>query len=914
MRNTMPRHRSISDDIYLLGDVLGQVIRSQAGEDAFMLEERARALGKSHREGDVAAGDALAALVSGHSDEQLRTLIRAFTNYFQLVNLAEDNERIRRIRQREAKVHPAPRRGSVREAVGLLAQHGLTALEVQALLDRAEVRLVLTAHPTEARRRTVIDKLARIFTVLRDLDERELLPNDLERARARLASTVAELWTSDEIRAVSPSVMDEVRAGLIYFSSTLLHVVPQLYRDLEEALAATFPDFAFRVPPFLSFGSWMGGDRDGNPHVTPEVTVDTLTVMRDLALRFWDERLTELSGRLSVHEGAAGPATIVEPRLDQYRELFPELGADLARRNAGETYRQFLTLARERVRTMRGSGESAHGYTTPEELLVDLRMVERSLRENGQDLIADGDLHDVIRQVEVFGFHLATLDLREHARRHELALAEAFRLTSVECGYDALPEADRVALLRREIANPRPLIPADLPQFSDDARLVIETFRTARMLLANDHRRAISTYVISGTDAPSDVLEVLLLMKEASLAQPGGARAVLKIAPLFEQGNTLRDAATTMRALLDEPVYRAALAARGDAQEIMVGYSDSNKDVGYLASSWALYEAQTAMEEVVREHGVDLTFFHGRGGSIGRGGGPTNVAILAQPAGTVGGRIKLTEQGEVVSARYSTTGIAHRELELVTGSVLVSTVGALERPDQERLERFSEAMELMAERSATAYRNLVYGDPDFITFFHGATPIEEISRHQLGSRPARRTASSRVEDLRAIPWVFSWTQSRILLPGWFGLGTALAAGRDMFGLDMLREMDKMWPFFDALLGNAEMALVKADRAIAERYVSLVEPIDLRDRIWSKIQSEWDLTEEMLLAVTEQERVLDREPILQRSIHRRNPYVDPLSFIQIELLRRLRTEGVTDDRLRTALLAINGIAGGLKNTG
>lgn len=910
----MPGSRSISDDIYLLGDLLGQVIRSQAGEEAFSLEERARALGKSLRDGDVAAGDALAELVSRQNDDELRTLIRAFTSYFQLVNLAEDNERIRRIRHREAKAHPESRRGSVREAVGMLASHGLTASDVQGLLDRAEVRLVLTAHPTEARRRTVIDKLARIFAVIRDLDERRLLPDDQDRARARLASTVAELWSSDEIRAVSPTVLDEVRAGLVYFSSTLLQVVPQIYRDLEEALANTFPGTAFKVPPFLSFGSWMGGDRDGNPFVTPAVTVETLTVMRDLALRFWDERLTELSGRLSVHEGATGPATAIMPRLEAYRELFPHLGQDLARRNAGEPYRQLLTLARERVRAMQRDGERVHGYACPDELLGDLCLIETSLREQGQGLIAEGDLHDVIRQVEVFGFHLATLDLREHARRHELALAETFRLTGVESAYADLPEAGRTELLRREIANPRPLIPGDIGGFSDDARHVIETFRTTREVLEGDHPGAITTYIISGTDAPSDVLEVLLLMKETGLARPGGEGAVLKIAPLFEQGDTLREAAATMSRLIDEPVYQAALSAQGDAQEIMIGYSDSNKDVGYLASSWSLYEAEVSVAEVIHERGLDLTFFHGRGGSVGRGGGPTNVAILAQPAGTVGGRIKLTEQGEVISARYSTVQIAHRELELVTGAVLVSTVGALPRPGPERLPDFYAAMKLMADRSTAVYRDLVYGDPDFITFFHGATPIEEISRHQLGSRPARRTASSNVEDLRAIPWVFSWTQARVLLPGWYGLGTALAAGRDAFGLDLLREMDAAWPFFDALLGNAEMALAKADRAIAERYVELVEPVEVRDRIWAAIRAEWDLTEHVLLAVTNQERLLDREPVLQRSIRRRNPYVDPLSFIQIELLRRLRSDGATDDRLRTALLAINGIAGGLKNTG
>ena len=369
-----------------------------------------------------------------------------------------------------------------------------------------------------------------------------------------------------------------------------------------------------------------------------------------------------------------------------------------------------------------------------------------------------------------------------------------------------------------------------------------------------------------------------------------------------------------MERLLAEPSYRAALAARDDIQEIMIGYSDSNKDVGYLASSWGLHEAEVALAGTVAAADVGLVFFHGRGGSIGRGGGPTNTAILAQPAGTVGGRIKLTEQGEVISARYSTPAIAHRELELVTGAVLVASAGAVPGPDPDRLRTYHAAMAVMSDASARAYRELVYDDPSFIAFFHGATPIEEISRHQLGSRPARRTASVAIEDLRAIPWVFSWTQSRILLPGWYGLGTALAAGKDVVGIDLLREMDANWPFFSATLANAELALAKADRAIAERYVALVESEEVRTAVWGRITAEWDLTERLLLDVTGQDRLLDREPVLQRSVRRRNPYVDPLSFIQVEVLRRLRQEGPTDALLRTALATINGIAGGLKNTG
>jgi len=458
------------------------------------------------------------------------------------------------------------------------------------------------------------------------------------------------------------------------------------------------------------------------------------------------------------------------------------------------------------------------------------------------------------------------------------------------------------------------LIPMDLSALSAESREVVETFRTVRALLTGEHKGAMRTYIISGAEDPSDVLEVLLLMKESQLAGVGGEGAALQIAPLFEQGASLDSAAATMRELLARPVYRRAVRAWGDVQEVMIGYSDSNKDVGYLASTWALYAAQVELATLFEEHGIDFTFFHGRGGSIGRGGGPTNVAILAQPPGTVQGRIKLTEQGEVVSSRYSLPEIAHRELELVTGAVLVSTVGALTQPAAERRRVYEDAIAGMAEWSAAAYRELVYGNPDFVAFFQQATPIDEIARLKLGSRPARRAASTRIEDLRAIPWVFSWTQARILLPGWYGLGTALTRGREAFGLDLLQEMERGWPFFAALLSNAELALAKADLRIAERYVALVKPAELRDRVWTCIRAEFERTRDVLLAITEQKALLDREPVLQRSIERRNPYVDPLSFIQLELLRRFRADGTSEVFLRPVLLTINGIAGALKNTG
>ena len=906
--------RTLSDDVYLLAGLLGEVMQSLAGDAAFSLEEEARALGKHFRSGDAPAGDRLAALVGSADTDELRVLIRAFTSYFQLINLAEDNERIRRVRAREAREAPAPRRGSVRQAVQALATGGVTSSQVQQLLDGAMVRLVLTAHPTEARRRTVIDKLARTFTTIRDLDERRALPGEATRARARLASTIAELWSSNEIRGASPTVLDEVRTALVYFSSTIFTVVPLIYRDLEEALVEAYPDEPITVPPFLTFGSWIGGDRDGNPAVTPAVTEQALAIMRGVALSLLEGRLTELAGRLSVSDLVVSPAVSLRPLLNTYRDRFPQLATELQTLNADEPYRQLLTLMRERLRATARGDEG--GYPRAVDLVADLRAIEDSLRAQHAGLIVGGDLHDVIRQVEVFGFEFATLDIREHARRHEGALAELFAATGVAKDYQSLAEDERQALLHREIANPRPLVPMDTEALPATAREVVETFRTVRRLLDGGYADAIQTIIVSGTETPSDILEPLLLMKETGLAQVDGAAARLRIAPLFEQGETLRAARATMTTLLDDEQYRAALTGAGGVQQIMIGYSDSNKDVGYLASTWALHEAQRDLAGLHHARGVPFVFFHGRGGSIGRGGGPTNIAILAQPAGTVDGRLELTEQGEVISARYSTAAIAHRELELITGAVLLRSADLDQAEDAERHRRYGEPLAWMADRSAAVYRDLVYGDPDFVDFFHEVTPIDAISRLQLGSRPARRTTSREIETLRAIPWVFSWTQARIILPGWYGLGSALAAGAEQFGLDLLQAMEREWPFFAATLSNAELALAKADLHVAERYVALASEAEANLRIWARITEEYGRTREWVLKVTGQQSLLDCDPVLQRSVQRRNPYVDPLSFIQVELLRRLRggSDSSSDDVLRTLLLAVNGIAGGLKNTG
>ena len=896
-----------SRDEALLTGILEDVLRASDGERAVELLEEAVTLGRAVRSGDEVSADRLAALVAGLDLDQVEVLVRAVTRWFQLVNLAEDSERVRRVRARERRNAPAPRLGSIREVIGRIADRGTTAAELQAMLDRAELRLVLTAHPTEARRRTTIDKLARVFHILRELDD--TAADEIE-VRRRLLATVQELWGSDEIRAISLTVLDEVRGGLIHLATTIAQTVPRIYRDLEEALEEYYPQERFKVPPLLTFGSWIGGDRDGNPFVTPPTTVHALELMREHCLGFLDGRLDLLAGRLSLSERVSGPAPLLTEILEEGAERFPSVAEQLAERNPEEPYRRALTFMRERLRATRAHENGR--YLEPAELIADLRVLERSLIEGPGLYAAAGDLHDVIRQVEVFGFHFARLDVREHATRHRSALAEVYAALGVCDNYEALGQEERIALLVRDIEDHRPLIPADIDGFSPHTRTTIETFRMLRKALSGAHRGAVQTYVISGTQTSSDVLEVLLLMKEASLAKAGGEDALLRIAPLFESGATLAGAAGIMDRVLREPSYRAALRAVGDEQEVMIGYSDSNKDVGYVASGWAAYKAQTQLSATISSHGASWVFFHGRGGAIGRGGGPTNGAILALPPGTVNGRLKMTEQGEVLSAKYSVAEIAHRELELALSATLATGIAR----GSDRHSVFEKVLEQMAEVSARDYRSVVHDDPLFPRFFSAVTPIGEISRLRLGSRPARRGAGQGIDDLRAIPWVFSWTQARFVLPAWLGLGRALEDAREQHGIELLREMTASWPFFAAMLSNAEMALAKADFLIASHYVKLYEDDAERERIWGILSAEYERATRELRAIRGYARLLDGEPVLQASIDRRNPAVDPLSFVQIELLSRLRRGSEVDDGPlgRVSLLTINGIASGLRNTG
>ncbi|HET9125811.1 MAG TPA: phosphoenolpyruvate carboxylase, partial [Solirubrobacteraceae bacterium] len=657
----------------LLTEVLHEVIALSDGEEAVALLEEAIELGRAARAGDEEAADGLAALIAGLDGPHTEVLVRALTRWFQLINLAEDSERVRRLSDRDAAHPEVPRAGSLRETVAAMAAEGVSAGEIRRLLAHARLRLVMTAHPTEARRRTTIDKLARVFRVLREL-EGHALPNHRD-ARRRLLATVQELWGSDDIRAVERTVLDEVRAGLIHFASTLSDTLPRIYRDLQEALAENFPgEEPIPVPPLLVFGSWIGGDRDGNPFVTPEMTVQALELMRDQCLRLYDGQLAQLAGRLSLSERLTGAAAGLEPILRAGERDFPELARRLSVINPEEPYRRALSFVRARVRAAREQErpETGPGYGGPEALLEDLGRIREVLEARAGALAAEAELADFIRRVEVFGFHYARLDIREHARAHRAALHEIYAELGVCANYAALPDQQRIALLSAQIADRRPLIPAEIDGFSEATRGTLATFRMLREALRGRHRDAIRTYIVSGTEGAADLLEVLLLAKEASLARAGGEDCALRIVPLFEAGQTLMDAPQTMRTLMSAPVYRAALHATGNEQEVMIGYSDSNTDVGYLASAWLAYRAQVGIVEVLREHGVGWLFFHGRGGAVGRGGGPTNGAILALPPDTVGARLKMTEQGEVLTAKYAVPEIAHRELELATSATLAT--------------------------------------------------------------------------------------------------------------------------------------------------------------------------------------------------------------------------------------------------
>jgi phosphoenolpyruvate carboxylase len=901
-------------EIRSLGATLGRTIALLEGEKTLETVETLRTLAKSSRAGDVTAARHLAQAISRLTPAEAFNQAMAFTLYFELVNLAEENFRIRLLRERTHRHRRAlaagqasePQRESIEAAVIELKQAGISKQKMQKLVRQLAIELVFTAHPTESKRRTMLEKLATMAGILRShtLDEIQHAPDDIRRE-------IVSLWLTDRSRTERPEVTDEARTGLWYFDRTLYQLLPRLHADLQEALSRHYP--GVRAPNrWLSFGSWIGGDRDGNPGVTAEVTAQVLRMNRRMAIKKLGDVLYNLAGSLTVSDRRARFAPIIRRMAEECRassDVMARVGARYPR----EPYRIILSSLRERLLAqadadLSGMPDAGSKHAKTEAVRETLLQIEADLLRDRAAPLACGELRDALTCVDVFGLAMARLDLRQHSGPHARAIAEL--LTQPD--YEQLAEPRKQELLTAALKNTG-VMPADRAAgLSPETRAIIDPLRLAVRAQAQYGADALGIYIISMTNEVSDVLEVLLLQALAGVQLP--------IAPLFETLDDLNRAPAILAALFVHPAYAPELARNHRHQHVMLGYSDSNKDCGYLTANWALFQAQDAIMDVCRQHKTRVTLFHGRGGSIARGGGPAAKAILAQPVGLKDGGIRVTEQGEVLSTRYHDPDLAHRVLEQMAYGVLLGANEA-QRGPRRVPKRWLKAMEQMSAAALAAYRACVHDDPEFLTFWRQATPIDEISELNFGSRPTyRRKGSVSVGDLRAIPWVFSWMQSRFNFPGWYGLGSGLNAllAQGPAGEKLLREMHQRWPFFQTMVDNAQLTMCKADMSIARVYASLVENDGIRDRALARITEEFKLTEKSMLAVTGQSQLLENEPVLARSIKLRNPYVDPLNYLQVEMIRRRRAKRVKKadrDGIRAVLeLTVNGIAGGLKNTG
>jgi phosphoenolpyruvate carboxylase len=885
--------------VRLLGALLGQVIVEQAGEPIFDLVERLRLAAIAFRkDDDPAVRGRLEAELDALELADAEAVITAFSLYFQLVNLAEARARVRALRRRERAARDGVLDDSVAEAVARLRRGGRSEADLDAIFAHLSIAPVLTAHPTEARRRTTLVALRRCAALLERFDDARLTPSDDREVRRRLREEITELWRTSDIRAIAPEPLDEVRTAMAFFDATLFTLVPRVYRTVDAALGRDTGERPPRVPAFLHYGSWIGGDRDGNPAVTAELTARTLRIQADHVLHGLEAVAMRLMQTIAATTPHDRVARTMATRLARDAEELPETDRQLRRRFPDEPYRQRFGFIAERLRRTRaaiageGGARSGH-YEDAAALDTELAEIQEALVEDGLARVAWGEVAELRWQVATFGFHLASLEIRQHSAVHRAALAALA---------DGAPrEGD--------------LVPGVT------AAEVLATFRSIGDAQARFGEIACHRVIVSFTASPGDVLDVL------ELARLAGSTAAIDVVPLFESSDALTAAGPILEALLADPAYRHHLSSRGDRQEVMLGYSDSNKESGFLAAAWMLHQAQAALVEVARARSVELTLFHGRGGAIGRGGGPANRAIVGGAPGSVDGRLKLTEQGEVIAANYSDPAIAQRHLEQLTGAVLIASTPEHDAAAAAAATAGGPMLDELSATARLAYRSLVHDDPAFAAFFREITPIAELSDLRLGSRPAARGRSGAAADepppidaLRAIPWTFAWSQTRINLPGWYGLGTALEAYASIHGETGLREISRLyrsWPFLASVLDNAEMILAKADMGIGRRYASLARSGGAEAR-WAAIEAEYQRTVAWLLRITGRDRLLDGAPVLQRSIALRNPYVDALSEVQVRLLRRLRALGPDDParafHQRLVQLSVNGVAAGLQNTG
>jgi phosphoenolpyruvate carboxylase len=932
--------RPLSENVNLLGSLLGQVIEEQAGSATYELVEELRVLcQRGLHDDDTDARRAAESRIRGLDDAALRWVLQAFSAFFHLVNQAEKREIMRINRERSRDVAAAgPRPDSIDEAIGKLHERGCTLAEVVALIGRLDIVPTLTAHPTEARRHSILLKQRRVVELLELMRGSEATDEEVELAGDALHDEIALLVATDDVRVEPPAVADEIEHGLYFLRSSIRDVAPRIHRDMERAVKRHY-GVAVEVPVFLRWRSWIGADRDGNPNVTPALTRLALDRHRRAALEMHLEELRELGEELSISDRVTAPPAVVREAIAS----LPEDPGD-SRLHRHEPYRRLVVAQQRRVqRLLEDDGKDATGDAADydaedaadydaDAYVADLELIRSGLQQSGLgELARHGRLARMLVLGRTFGFHMAALDVRQHSRVHEEAVAALFAAAGVEHDYRGLDEHERVALLERELQNPRPLVPAatELPAAARD---LLDTFAMIRDALRRD-RNCIGSYIVSMTHSVSDMLEPLLIAKEVGLlrVRDGGFDSDLDYAPLFETIADLSTAADRMMELFACTAYRKQLDARGGFQEIMLGYSDSNKDGGYWMANWALHRAQHRLGSVCRKHGVEFRLFHGRGGTVGRGGGRANLAIAAMPRAAHNGRLRVTEQGEVISFRYALAGLAHRHTEQLVSALLLATVrrggavnGAGNDAEARRLMDDAEARRLVddvAAASMQAYRDLIDA-PGFWEWYVTVTPIEQISRLPIASRPVSRGSAAEVdfEELRAIPWVFAWTQTRYIVPGWYGIGHGLdVALQQPDALETLRRQYHDWPFFAAVVDNAQREMMRARLDVAARYARLAEPASAADHgsdFHDRIATDFALARRAILQVTGQTELLAGSPVIRRSIELRNPYTDVLNLVQVELLRRYRE---TAPERRTPLrqllfLSINGIAAAMQSTG
>ncbi|MFW2383257.1 MAG: phosphoenolpyruvate carboxylase [Acidimicrobiales bacterium] len=904
--------QALRDDIRRLGRQLGHSIARQEGEPFLDLVEKVRILSRSlRRDGDKSAGIDLAATLADADLVQSMKLVRAFTTYFHLANVVEQVHRIEDLNLSKANA------GRISDTVPKLLDSGFSGDQILEGLSRSTLQPVFTAHPTEASRRSMLDKLREIARLVEHRGLERCTSWEKRRIDRRIDELIDAMWQTDEIRREKPQPLDEARTLLYYLEQVVRSSLPNMWDDLDVALESVGNTLDPTVAPVV-FGSWVGGDRDGNPNVTPATTRDVVMLQRSRALRILHDELEGLRAELS-------PTEVIRPVSDELiaaveadRETFADVFARIGRINDGEWYRLRLAVMIQRLNEAARTPAGLRRYNRPAELEADLHLLDRSLRANGGQLLADGRLARVRRQVATIGFHLATLDIREHTVRHHESLGRLF----VASGTTYPPErAGRIALLTAELNSRRPLAPPGTPLEERDA---LDLFRTLRLLMDEQGDQIARSYIISMTEGVDDILAPVLLAREVGLVDLSAGVARIGFVPLFETIGDLRGIAETLDQLLRIPSYRRIVELRGGVQEVMVGYSDSNKDGGITTSQWEIHKALRAIRTVAQTHNVRMRVFHGRGGSVGRGGGPTNEAILSQPSGVVDGELKITEQGEVIADKYGQPDIAHRNLDLALAAVLEATVaGQTPRHDPERLAVWSEVMESMSNAAFAAYRAFVE-DPSLPSYFQTSTPVEELGALNIGSRPARRSGGgTSIDDLRAIPWVFGWTQSRQIIPGWFGVGSGLAAVREAGHGDVLHEMFGNWRFLRTFLSNVEMTLAKTDLGIAQRYVDVLVRDDHK-HLFEVVRTEHARTVAEIRALTGRE-ILGDLPVLTRTLQTRAFYLDPLHVLQVDLLARSRAQASTEtlaaggdgmdpDVRRALLLTVNGVAAGMRNTG